>query len=221
MMHRIIKRLSPVLGYLLMRYLSKPRPYKYKGIRIIVHPGVFYPGFIYSTRILLDWIEKEDLAGKKFLELGAGSGIISLVAARKGALVTASDINPVATASLVENSRENNIFVNCVHSDLFEQINEEHFDYIVIAPPYYPLDPKNMRERAWFCGKNFEYFNRLFDQLRSHCDEGTGVIMILSEDCNLDRISSIASENGFTLQEVHRKKRFWEWNFIYRILKIT
>jgi 2-polyprenyl-3-methyl-5-hydroxy-6-metoxy-1,4-benzoquinol methylase len=34
-----------------------------------------------------------ELSGKRVLELGAGSGLIGLSLARKGAMVTASDLN--------------------------------------------------------------------------------------------------------------------------------
>jgi release factor glutamine methyltransferase len=36
------------------------------------------------------------LKNKHVLELGAGSGLIAIKAAKEGALVTATDINPVA-----------------------------------------------------------------------------------------------------------------------------
>ena len=221
MLHRIIKRLSPILVLLMRKYLSKPRKYSYKGIKITVQPGVFYPGFMFSTKILLDFIDRLELKGKKFLEMGAGSGIISLLAARKGARVTASDINPVAVEAIIENARRNSLKVNCSVSDLFDTISENEFDYIIINPPYYPGDPGNFSDMAWFCGKDFEFFKRLFSQMKDHFYTTTIVDMILSEDCDLDRIRSIAAVQGFTFEEIHRKKRFGEWNYIYRIGRNT
>ena len=41
--------------------------------------------------------------------------------------------------------------------------------------------------------------------------------MILSEDCDFERVNLIANENDFHLTIVHQKKVFWENNFIYRI----
>lgn len=71
---RLIKYMTPLLQPLYRKYLSRDRVFRYKSIRIIVHPGVFYPGFIFSTKILLAYLDKLDLSGKRLLDLGAGSG---------------------------------------------------------------------------------------------------------------------------------------------------
>ena len=179
MIHRLLKILTPVLQHLLRYYLRKTRPYRYKGIHVTVEPGVFYPGFIFSTRLLLEFLDKQDLSGKKFLELGAGCGIISLLAARKGAMVTASDINPAAVENMKENARSNKLEMNIIESDLFQNINREVFDWIIINPPYYPENPKDTSAMAWFCGRDFEYFKKLFPQLREFSDPSCRIIMIL------------------------------------------
>jgi release factor glutamine methyltransferase len=221
MMHKLLKILTPVLQVLLKWYIRKPRPYRFKDIHIIVSPGVFYPRFVFSTKILLDFLDEMDLSGKKFLELGAGCGIISLLAASKGASVTASDINPAAVENIKQNALRNNLELNVVESDLFMSIRERDFDLIVIAPPYYPKEPKNFSEMAWFCGEDFDYFGKLFPQLSLHITPSTDVIMILSEDCNIEKIKEIAGRSGFEFQEEKSVKRMGEWNFIYTIKKKT
>ena len=45
-----------------------------------------------------------ELENKRFLELGAGSGLISVFAAQQLAIVTATDINHVALEKLKENA---------------------------------------------------------------------------------------------------------------------
>ena len=85
-------------------YLRKPREFNYGTIKLIVAPGVFHPGFFFSTRYVLEFLNKENLAGQRFLEVGCGSGIISILAAQKGADVTAIDINRKAVANTIENA---------------------------------------------------------------------------------------------------------------------
>src|ERR1051326_4600356 len=92
---------------LLVKYLSKTRTYSYKGIVLEVPPEVFHPGFFSSTKILLRYISKEHLEQKKFLEPGAGSGLLSIYAAKKNAIVTSTDINPVAINYLQKNAETN------------------------------------------------------------------------------------------------------------------
>ena len=69
---------------------------------------------------------------KTFLELGAGSGLISICAAQKGAAVTATDINPVAIQYLQKNSLANNVSLRVIESDLFKTIAAQQFDFIAI-----------------------------------------------------------------------------------------
>lgn len=217
---RLIKYMTPLLQPLYRKYLSRDRVFRYKSIRIIVHPGVFYPGFIFSTKILLAYLDKLDLSGKRLLDLGAGSGIISLLAALNGAKVTATDINPEAVRNLTENARLNNLEVTVLESDLFKNIPPACYDYIVINPPYYPEDPSNFAEMAMFCGKNFEYFENFFQQLHPYYHDTSTILVTLSEDCNIPFIMNLASRHGFELIMSEKKIKMGEWNYIFRIKKI-
>jgi release factor glutamine methyltransferase len=217
MIHRLLKILTPVLQPLLKWYLRKTRRFHYKGLTAVVHPGCFYPGFILSTKFLLDHLNQMDLAGKKFLELGAGCGIISLLAARKKAIVTASDINPVAIRCIRENALLNKFALEVIQSDLFNDIPDKSFDVVIITPPYYPKDPVDINEMAWFCGKNFEFFENLFPQLAKRFSGLSEILMNLSEDCDIDRIRNIARKSGLGLTLINKEKRMDEWNFIFRI----
>jgi release factor glutamine methyltransferase len=138
-MRRITRYLATVFYKpFLVKYLSKERSYSYKNIQLRIHPEVFHPGFFHSTKILLNVPGNPVFAqGKKLLELGAGSGLISISAAKAGADVTATDINPVAMRYLEANRRFNGVTLTVIVSDLFEQIPEQVFDVIVINPPYY------------------------------------------------------------------------------------
>ena len=43
------------------------------------------------------------------------------------------------------------------------------------------------------------------------------VYMILSEDCDIQRIRVIAKEKAFLLEEVKRRRKWNEWNYIFKI----
>ena len=216
MIRKLIKIFDPILKWFFQRYYSKPRKYRYQNIEVIVYPEVFPPHFTISTKLLLDYINSIDLKGKKVLELGCGSGIISLLAASKGALVTASDINKTALEALEKASIKNALPVQIINSNLFDKLHEKLFDYIIINPPYYPKAPKNDKQHAWFCGENFEYFEKLFEQLPSYI-EHSEVLMILSEDCDLEKISTIAQQYDLKFKKVLEKKVMTEINYIYKV----
>lgn len=180
-------------------------------------PGVFFPHFTHSTKILLQFLETPDLQSKSFLELGCGTGIISVLAAKKGASVTASDINPTAIKNARLNARKNKVKIDVVLSDLFKNIPPQVFDYIIINPPYYPKTPANLQEAAWFCGTEFNYFEQLFSSLSFYFSTHSKAYMILSEDCETERIKAIAQKNKITLTVEAERKKWGELNTIFQL----
>ncbi len=216
----LIKKIThPFLKLGLAYFYRKPRKYSYQNIEVLVHPEVFPPHLTLSTKILLDFISEKDLKGKFFLELGCGSGIISLLASKKGAKVTASDINKTALDYLNKASEKNDLPVTTVYSNLFEKIQDKSFDYIIINPPYYPKQPKSIKDQAWYCGDNFDYFRNLFNQLPPYLSKKNKTYMILSEDCEVKKIKKISSIYGINFQLSLTKKSPLEKNYIYRLTK--
>jgi release factor glutamine methyltransferase len=202
---------------LLVKYLSATRTYTYKGIRLVIPPAVFHPGFFFSTRLLLRYITKLPLKNRTFLELGAGSGLIAMYAAREGAQVTASDINPVAIHSLEMNSRSNRIPLTVITSDLFANIPGQTFDMIAINPPYYKKQPQTPAQYAWYCGEQGEYFQQLFSSLQPYMHAQSIVLMVLSDGCDMEMIFGMALNNGFKLNCVFETRNWLEVNYVFRV----
>lgn len=187
---------------------SRTTTFRYQDIELLIPPEVFHPGYFNSTRFLLDYISTLPLNEKTFLELGCGSGLISCVAAKHGAKVTASDINTKALFALQENIARNNLQMEIIESDLFDDLHKKFFDIIVINPPYYPKDAKTIAEQAWYCGTGFEYFQKLFSQLPAQITQFTAVYMVLSDDCDMPAITKLAAQQNLYLQFLQTKK-FW------------
>lgn len=204
---------------LLVKYLSSNRQYRSNGITLQVPPQVFHPGFFFSTRLLMRVVLKLPLQGRSFLELGAGSGLIAMQAEKKGAVVTASDINPVAIEYLQKNRRRNNSSIRILQSDLFDNIPLEAFDVIAINPPYYKKDPVSYAEHAWYCGINGQFFERLFNGLCSYIHAQSKVLMILCDGCDISMIENMAAAKGFEMKCVLRSRNLVERNYIFSIEK--
>lgn len=220
-MKAIVKRiLSPILQKASAIYLKKRRKYCYKDIAVWVEPTVFPPFLTISTKLLLQFIETLALKDRTFLELGCGCGIVSILAAKKNAKVTATDINPIALEALQNNALENNVSLEIIYSDLFENLKGKSFNVIVINPPYYAKAPQSIAENAWFCGENFEYFENLFLQLQKFSTSENTIYMILSEDCALDNIKAIALKNEMAFELVVEKTVAAERNFIFRLQRL-
>ena len=187
-------------------YLRKPRQFNYGTIKLIVAPGVFHPGFFFSTRYVLEFLSKESLAGRRLLEVGCGSGVISILAAQKGADVTAIDINRKAVTNTIENAARNGVKVQVATSDLFDNVLPIRFDWIVINPPYYPADAKTEEEHAWNCGLNHQYFEKLFSRLGSFITQESKILIVLSDVCDLKTIFAIAAANRFIFEKISERK---------------
>ncbi len=217
-MKKIIRKIThPLYKRYHFWYHRKPRKYTYKNVYTVVQPSVFSPINTISTKVFLDFIDTLELKNKTVLELGCGSGIISIFSASKNGKVTATDINEIAMDSLSKVARDQNFNIKTIISDLFDKIENRPFDYIFINPPYYPKNANSISEQAWFCGGNFEYFHKLFNQLTSHLSDTTNCFMILSEDCEFNSIKNIASKNDLLLTQVLKKTTPLELNFIHKI----
>jgi release factor glutamine methyltransferase len=208
---------------ILLRYLRHDRPYSFDGLKLIVRKGVFHPGFFFSSRLLIEALQRFDLKDKNLLELGCGSGMISCWSAREGAKVSAVDLNRAAVANAKENAEANGLAakVKALQSDLFDALKGQWFDFIVVNPPYYPKHPKTDAEQAWYCGEGFEYFHRFFKELSAHISSTSVVLMSLSEDCDLESIQQIGKTHDFGFKTLVEKRTGWENHFIFQLQKIN
>ncbi len=62
------------------------------------------------------------------LEIGCGSGIISINLAKRGNQVTAVDINPKAIEATKFNSKKNNANIETIEGDMFSKLKNRKFD---------------------------------------------------------------------------------------------
>ncbi len=72
--------------------------------------GAFGAGTHPSTRLLATWLSRQAADGKRVLDVGCGSGVLALVAARLGAAEAVGiDIEPAAVAAASANARRNGL----------------------------------------------------------------------------------------------------------------
>ena len=215
-LRRIFRKLLSITILPILRYyLSSTVKYKHDGLTLSIAPGVFHPGFFYSTKYFGNFLRKLELHGKSFLDLGTGSGMLAFIADRAGAKVTASDISKTAIENLRKNLQLNRKDFKTVHSDLFDEFPKEKFDLIAINPPYYRQSPKSEADYAWYCGEQLEYFKKLFKQMPQFIFPNSSIFMVLSEDCALEEIKQIAASNGFQYTLVNNKRIWLEMNYIF------
>ncbi len=193
------------------------------GFTFTIRPTVFNPADFVSSKVFASFINTLDLTGKKILDMGSGSGVVSLFAASKGADCVACDINPVAVKCIAENALQNNLSrqIKVYESDLFEALKNNPgsgFDIIFFNPPYYKGNPKNNFERAFKGGPNLEVIDRFLAEAKSHLSPGGKLCMIVSTDMELDDFYSRLKQAGYSYKVLQTNKKFFETFYIIEAL---
>jgi len=111
-------------------------------IKIRNNPLVFHPS-PHGTRALGENIEISK--GEKVLDVGTGSGILAILAAKKGGIVFAVDILDDAIKCAKHNALLNLVNIRFIKSDLFAKVPNKNFDVIVANVPQELLSPKIIR----------------------------------------------------------------------------
>jgi ribosomal protein L11 methyltransferase len=89
------------------------------AINIVLDPGAaFGTGTHPSTRLCMEWLERNVSAGDTVLDYGCGSGILAIAALKLGARsATATDIDPLALEAARYNSRQNDVVLEVVDAE--------------------------------------------------------------------------------------------------------
>jgi release factor glutamine methyltransferase len=201
------RALHPVLiKYWLNRRTKVSTSTRVEGFRLSVPPGVFHPRYFGSSSILARFVSSLDLKGKRFLEVGCGSGLVALSAARAGAHVIAVDINPDAVNCCSTNAADNGLIVDTRFSDLFSTLSHEMFDVIAWNPPFLPGKPTNLAESAFFGGAEFDVIKRFAAEVRDHLVPGGCTYTIVSADIDIGSIEDVFRQRSFAVSRVLSRK---------------
>lgn len=84
-----------------------------KDLEIVLDPGqAFGTGDHPTTRLCIELLEQANVAGRSVADVGCGSGVLSIAAAKFGASrVVGSDIDPVAVEVALENAELNGLVI--------------------------------------------------------------------------------------------------------------
>ncbi|MDQ3931925.1 MAG: 50S ribosomal protein L11 methyltransferase [Actinomycetota bacterium] len=100
---------------------------------VVIDPGMaFGTGHHATTRLCLSALERADLTAKRVLDVGTGSGVLAIAAARLGAEeVVAVDVDPDAVSVAAMNATRNEVAVDVRLGSLEAAWEDGPFDIVV------------------------------------------------------------------------------------------
>jgi Methylase of polypeptide chain release factors len=150
------------------------------GVPILVIPSVLNPkltrsGAFFASRIDAQLVSRQ----AEVLDMGTGSGVCALFAARYARRVVAVDISEAAVGCANINARLNHLEdrIDVRHGDLFAPVAAEQFDLILFNPPFLRGTPRNDRDRAW---RSNDVAERFAAGLGTHLKPGGAAFVVLS-----------------------------------------
>jgi len=199
---------------------SEKKPYKVTVLdkEFIVFPGVFSPKYFNDTELFAANIPVQE--GEEMLEIGPGTGAISIIAAYKGAKrVVAIDVNPEAVKNTLANIELHQMKdkVEVRQGNLYEPLaGNEKFDTIFWNTPFGFVEQDEIPdlEKSVY-DPHYKSTERFLKEATNHLKEDGRVLIGFSTTLGkLDLIQKFADESNLSLdllyeaesEEVHPVK---------------
>jgi release factor glutamine methyltransferase len=167
------------------------------GMPFVVTPTVFNPKVPRTGEFLASQIDSRLVQRDwEVLDIGTGSGVCAVFAARHARRVVAVDINAAAVRCAGINALLNHVEhkIDLRHGDLFAPVPEDRFDLILFNPPFVLGSPRDDRDRAW---RSNDVAERFAAGLGAHLKPAGSALVLLS-----------TFGDGYVFLEEFRKQNF-------------
>jgi release factor glutamine methyltransferase len=164
------------------------------GLPLLILPGVFNPTLFGTSGVVVDALRRGLVPpGSSVLDVGTGSGVLAIAAARTASRVVAVDANPAAIRCARVNALLNGVEdrVEVRHGNLFDPVGGERFDVVLCNPPFYLGEPRTLLEGAFY---STDFAARFSGELPSHLAANGFALVVLS---------SAGDEAGFEQAFLH------------------
>ena len=189
---------------------------------IVVLPSVANPKVLRTGAFFASRIDGRVVAADAaVLDLGTGSGVCALFAARHARRVVAVDINREAVRCAAVNALMNRLDtrIDLRSGDLFAPVGDERFDLVLFNPPFLVGAPRDARDAAW---RSSDLPQRFAAGLAAHLKPGGAALVLLSsfgDAC--PRYEAELRARGFRLELFARRRYINETVTILRARAAT
>ena len=177
-----------------------------------------------DTFLLAENLEIKE--GQSVLEIGTGSGLVSMYASLLTDDVTATDINYNALELAEKNFKLNNIdTIKLEFGDMFEPVKDKKFDVILFNTPYLPTDSDDIinddLNYAFDGGLDGrKVIDRFINEVSNHLNDKGIVQIIQSSLSDNNRTLDMFDRNGFVAEIAESEKFFFEEIVLINAYKI-
>jgi release factor glutamine methyltransferase len=178
--------------------------FEYLGLTLVVPPHV---QVIESTSDVLGEIVRAEVEpGERVLDMGTGSGVNAILAAKQGADVVAVDLNPHAVEAARANAERNGVAdrVAIAQSDLFAEV-EGRFDLVVFDPPFRWMKPRDWAE-ASITDEDYRSLTGFFARVREHLVDGGRILVFFGTTADIGYLEQLIETNGLVGRIVSRRE---------------
>jgi release factor glutamine methyltransferase len=179
-------------------------------------PDVFNPALFFSSKYLAKQLPKYISADTSVLDMGTGSGVCAVIAARYTKTVTAIDVNPEAVRCARINALLNQVEdrIRICEGDLFSSVRGERFDVILFNPPYFRGEPQDNQDKAW---RSNDVIERFSGELRDYLNPGGYGLVILSTNGDLDSFLSTFQSDGLKIESIANRNIISETLTVFKL----
>jgi HemK-related putative methylase len=168
----------------------------------VLNPKIHRTGKFFAAQLDSRLVHRDALV----LDMGTGSGVCAVFAARQAQRVVAVDINPAAVRCAVINTLLNDLDhkIDVRHGDLFAPVRGERFDRVLFNPPFVRAAPRDHRDRAW---RSSDVAERFAAGLGAHLKPSGAALVLLSTFGDCAAFLRELHNRGFEIA-VHAERRF-------------
>ena len=146
------------------------------SISILSDPEVYPPSE--DSILFIESLEVSE--GERVLEIGCGSGVVSIHCARNECKVTSGDINPRAVELTRRNAELNGVDIDVRETDVYSNI-DGRFDTILFNLPYLPVDEDGLLAKSWSGGPDgLGPLPELLEGAPEHLNPNGRVVVVVS-----------------------------------------
>jgi methylase of polypeptide subunit release factors len=178
------------------------------GLTITTNPEVFNPVVFFSSQWFATEVARLVVQGKVFIEVGCGTGIVSIKAAKENPalVVYATDINPMAAETTKLNAATNDVGdrITTYCGDVFDSLPVGiRAQNIFWSMPFGLLDAgDSLNGRDWqVFDPGYRAIKKFFATAKDYLAEGGRLLIGFSEDIgHMELLEQAAKENRFSLK---------------------